>query len=346
MRRAFVLAFVEKGDTIPTGVFGLIHRRVGVPKQQVAVQRRLGADVGDADAGGDEDLALRDFERQRLAEAQQQSVAEIHRVGQRRRLWIEHGVLVAGDPRDGRAWRRDGAQTIGDDAQYLVAGRMPEAVVDVLEPVEIDEEQRRQALPPPRLFRRLTRSVSSSRSNSSARFGSPVREPVWAASTRAARAIRLARVARVARNVTARARAHSETTAAIRPIPLSSAIDERTKMNRTSAPANVAVERGDPLLRLFTLTPIILVETSSSVLLIRRVGFGSLLLVSTREHRARPLPVRIRRLRCVTIVAVRTPRKPTMLTTNVVPIGIAVYRDLSAMTSTIADGSFPMPVQP
>jgi hypothetical protein len=48
----------------------------------------------------------------------------------------------------------------------------------------------------------------------------------------------------------------------------------------------------------------------------------------------------------VTIVAVRTPRKPTMLTTNVVPIGIAVYRDLSAMTSTIADGSFPMPVHP
>ena len=59
-------------------------------------------------------------------------------------------------------------------------------------------------------------------------------------------------------------------------------------MNRTSAPANVAVERGDPLLRLFTFTPILLIETSSSVLLIRRVGFGSLLLVSALEHRGTP----------------------------------------------------------
>ena len=66
----------------------------------------------------------------------------------------ENGELVAGQARQQRPLDRtfaefggdDDAQPVGDHDQQLVAAGMAKAVVDVLEPVEIDEQHRRHGL--------------------------------------------------------------------------------------------------------------------------------------------------------------------------------------------------------
>ena len=49
--------------------------------------------------------------------------------------------LVAAEPGDGVSVADDAAQPVGDLREHLVAGGVPEAVVDGLELVEVDEQQ-------------------------------------------------------------------------------------------------------------------------------------------------------------------------------------------------------------
>ena len=59
---------------------------------------------------------------------------------------LEHDELVAAEPRHEILGPQHFAQAIGDRAQQLVAAGVTERVVDLLELVEIDEQQRRQLL--------------------------------------------------------------------------------------------------------------------------------------------------------------------------------------------------------
>ena len=64
---------------------------------------------------------------------------------------VEHDVLVARQAGDRRVLGTAALlRRIGDHLQHLVAGGMAEAVVDVLEAVEVDEVQRRVAVGLPR----------------------------------------------------------------------------------------------------------------------------------------------------------------------------------------------------
>ncbi len=59
---------------------------------------------------------------------------------------LEHDELVAAEPRHEILGPQHLAQASGDRAQQLVAAGVTECVVDLLELVEIDEQQRRQLL--------------------------------------------------------------------------------------------------------------------------------------------------------------------------------------------------------
>ncbi len=59
---------------------------------------------------------------------------------------LEHHEFVAAEPRHEVLRPQHLAQPVGDGAQQLVAAGMTERVVDLLELVEVDEQQRRQLL--------------------------------------------------------------------------------------------------------------------------------------------------------------------------------------------------------
>jgi hypothetical protein len=60
----------------------------------------------------------------------------------------EHGELVAAEAGDGVAPAHALEQALADGGQELVAGLVAERVVDRLEPVEVDVEQRPPRRPP------------------------------------------------------------------------------------------------------------------------------------------------------------------------------------------------------
>ncbi len=86
-------------------------------------------------------------------------------------LFEEHRELVAAQPRHRIAGADARFDPSGDRHEELVADRMPEAVVDHLEAVEVEEEHARRGCDSPRLARARARSR---RSRKSARFGRPV----------------------------------------------------------------------------------------------------------------------------------------------------------------------------
>ena len=73
---------------------------------------------------------------------------------------LEHDEFVAAEARDEILRPQHVAQPVGDRAQQLVAAGMAERVVDLLELVEVDEQQRRQLLGTV-LDRQQTRPISS-----------------------------------------------------------------------------------------------------------------------------------------------------------------------------------------
>jgi len=116
-----------------------VHRDVRAGEQVVQGRRRLsGGHLGDADAGPDGQLFLAQGERR--AEGFDQSGAEFDAVGV---LALgQHRELVTAEAGDGvaRPQRADQPLTHGD--QQPVADGVPDALVDDLEPIEVEEHDR------------------------------------------------------------------------------------------------------------------------------------------------------------------------------------------------------------
>ena len=158
-------------DDLPaSGLFGFIKREVGIAKQlfqRRAVPRRDGI----ADAGAAYMLVDADQER----------------IGKRREDLLgrdagpvfvgaddDHHEFVAADSGDFVARPHDGFDPVADFLEHGIAGLMAERVVDVLEAIEVDQDQRddsrRNSATPERRFSRSSisavrfhRSVSASR---------------------------------------------------------------------------------------------------------------------------------------------------------------------------------------
>ena len=137
--------------------FRLVHRGVGL------LQQRLGVGIpewveGCADAGGHEDLGAR--ERNAHGEFAQQLVEHHLELFDARQILDQDGELIAAQAPDGVLAAQAPFEALADLLQELVAGRVAERVVDVLEVVEVDEEQRQQPFVPARALHGLGQPVA------------------------------------------------------------------------------------------------------------------------------------------------------------------------------------------
>jgi hypothetical protein len=86
------------------------------------------------------------FDRERVGHGLEQFLGDLRGVVGRFEIGEEDGELVAAHAGDGVALAQDRAQPRRDRAQQLVAEAVAEGVVDVLEPVEIEEHHRQRRL--------------------------------------------------------------------------------------------------------------------------------------------------------------------------------------------------------
>ena len=134
-------------------VLALIHGCVGVLEEILAV-RRVARVEADADARRDVQLGLTDHEglAHDLGDARGHALGDLERVGAVDRVPVKVGEeqeeLVAALPRDEIGLPSCRSQPLRRLAQQLVAGTVPQAVVDELEAVEV-EEQHADRLPVP-----------------------------------------------------------------------------------------------------------------------------------------------------------------------------------------------------
>ena len=137
-------AFLEQLVTPLASLLGHVHREVGVAEHLL---RGRGRRVeGDADAGVHLDLLALDREGP-VEGVEHASRHRLWRLGCR--VLEQDRELVSTQPR-GRVGRPQGtAETVPDGDEQLVAGAVPEAVVDRLEVVEIQEEDRQREVAQP-----------------------------------------------------------------------------------------------------------------------------------------------------------------------------------------------------
>ena len=138
-QRALLHVGVEQLVTRLAALLGAVHRRVGVPDHGLGVRLLAARRQRDAQARRQEGLAVVECER--------------GADGGRHPLGDQHGValtadvahdreLVAAEARHRVARPDDPAEAVGDVHEQAVAGVVTERVVDHLEPVEVEEQDR------------------------------------------------------------------------------------------------------------------------------------------------------------------------------------------------------------
>ena len=141
-------------------LLGVVHRRVGVADQVDDVLRIARAE-GDADARGEEHLVLLQLEGAadlgEHAARQLRHGAAVVRVG--RQVVDEHRELVAGEAADHGVLRQRARQPLGEDLEHAIAGRVAEGVVDLLEAIHVEIQQRQRGLAAQRARDRLLQQV-------------------------------------------------------------------------------------------------------------------------------------------------------------------------------------------
>ncbi len=146
----------EDLDSVLAVALGHVHRHVGVAQQLVRGLVVAGRD-GDADAGVDEQLLAAMLERR--LEGGQQAFGDVERAGRVGRVLDQHRELVAAHPGDRVTGSQRAAQPLRHPDEQLIAVAVPEAVVDVLEVVEVDEQDGQRVAPPPRPGERVVEPV-------------------------------------------------------------------------------------------------------------------------------------------------------------------------------------------
>ncbi len=129
---------VEVRQAVPPAALGVVEGQVGL-LEQLGGAVLAALLVGDTDARAAEQFVLAHLER--LAEGLQQALGE--GLGLLAEGALEQDdELVAAEAGEQRLGRRVAAQALGDAAQQQVADVVAEGVVDVLEVVEVEEQQR------------------------------------------------------------------------------------------------------------------------------------------------------------------------------------------------------------
>ena len=121
------------------GRLGPVHGQVGVAQQLVGAVD-VAVHPGDAHAAPDVQLAPVDLER--LAQPFQHPVGHLDDVDVVAGVLDQHGELVAAEPGHGVAGPHAGVQALGHLDEQPVPGGVAEAVVDLLEAVQVEEQHR------------------------------------------------------------------------------------------------------------------------------------------------------------------------------------------------------------
>ena len=130
----------EEAIGSPPGRLGLVERQIGIGDQLVDVLAVVGRDR-DAGAGGDvQDMVL---DRERLGEPLEHRLDDLAHDQRIAASGKDRDELVAAETAHLAAVAGDLHQPLSDLDQELVAGRMAERIVDVLEAVEIEQGDRR-----------------------------------------------------------------------------------------------------------------------------------------------------------------------------------------------------------
>src|SRR5437588_4650815 len=130
---------VEHSEARTPLLLGVIHGKVRVV-QQVLGLRVAGPAQRHADAGRRDDLPA--FERHRRGERVLDAARRVLRVGRTDDVLEQYGELVAPEPRHDVARPNARSQASRELRQQAVAGRVAEVIVDRLELVGIDEQDR------------------------------------------------------------------------------------------------------------------------------------------------------------------------------------------------------------
>ncbi|MNI38288.1 hypothetical protein D3C73_924210 [compost metagenome] len=131
--------FGVKGIAITPAALGLEQRRVGVAQQLLGTQGVTG-EQADTDAGVDEQPMPVDIER--LLEALDDPLGQRRGLHQLRTALGQHGELITTQARQGDCGVEHRSQAFGHRLEYLVTDRVPKAVVDHHEVIQIDHQQR------------------------------------------------------------------------------------------------------------------------------------------------------------------------------------------------------------
>ena len=130
---------------ILAGVLGLIHGGIGARHQLFRIGTVLGIE-GDAEAGREPEILLLIAERY-LGNGTNDALRELR--GLRFiRIRHQHGKLIAAEPGNHFVASHQGTNLARDPDQHGIAGAVAEGVVDVLEFVQIEKQQRPLRLAP------------------------------------------------------------------------------------------------------------------------------------------------------------------------------------------------------
>ena len=128
-------------------LLGAVHGRVGVADGVVDRGRRIG-DHRDPDAHPHR--ALLAAEADGKAGGVADALGDDHRLALALHAFEEEGELVAAEPGDGVHRPQEPDETVGEHGEQPVTGAVPERVVDLLEGVDVEEQQRDGGARPPR----------------------------------------------------------------------------------------------------------------------------------------------------------------------------------------------------
>ena len=138
---------VEQLVAAASALLGPVHRRVGVAQQGPGRVVRRG---GERDSGTDREEVLAAVDHQRAVDLGREALSDLRGLVGRVDAGADDDELVAADARDGVRRAHRGGQPGGEGEQDGVAGGMAEGVVDQLEAVEVQRQDRHvDALPLP-----------------------------------------------------------------------------------------------------------------------------------------------------------------------------------------------------
>ena len=160
-------------------LLGAVHRRVGFPDHRLRGHRRVGDDR-DADADRHRGVGLLEVDRQSHRPAD--PLGDQDHLSLARQLFEQERELVATEPGDRVHRAQHRLQPVRQPRQQAVAGGVPERVVDLLEVVDVEEQDRDRGVVAARAVQSDAEAVEEQR---------PVGEPRERVVERAVRELRL-----------------------------------------------------------------------------------------------------------------------------------------------------------